>query len=54
MIEGITGVPTTLVERPVEATAIGLARIAEWLPEQIPSGLKNISGYFIESFLEAN
>lgn len=51
MIEGITGYPTVLVERPLEAAALGMARIQEWLPPQIPSGVRNISAYYIESFL---
>ena len=51
MIEGITGYPTVLVERPLEAAALGMARIQEWLPAQIPSGVRNISAYYIESFL---
>lgn len=51
MIEGITGYPTVTVDSPQEATAIGMARIQDWLPTQIPAGIRNISAYYIENFL---
>ena len=51
MIEGVTGVPTTLAERPSEAVVRGLSHVLEWLPAQIPPHVRNVSGYYIEKFL---
>jgi len=50
MIEGISGVRTRCMNNPMESAAAGLANILRWLPEQLPTRLRNISKYYIENF----
>ncbi|MBO5789371.1 MAG: rod shape-determining protein [Clostridia bacterium] len=51
MIEGVTGVHTSLASHPADAVAMGMATILPDLPQKIPSGIRNISSIYIENFL---
>ena len=52
MIEGVTKVPTTLATSPAEAVVRGMSMMTGDLPDEFPRGLHNLSGFYIENFIQ--